>query len=123
MIHYFFYIKAGIRLDADTAFYIVGIGESNKGMRLHAWLEAYAIEHGHMFCRWSQDASEFYFKCIDSIGRNAQLIKAITALDLKKVLRTGCEDPACYYAIMNRHKMMMALNPHYYTYYELSKRR
>lgn len=123
MTHYFLYIKAGAVLNEDTRFYKVGIGESKEGMLIYAWLEAYAAEHGHMFCRWSHDAVEFYSKCIESIGHNAQLIKSIPAADLKKVLRTGCEDPACYEAIMNRHKMMMALDPHYYTYYELSKRR
>lgn len=122
MTHYFLYIKAGVQLDENTHFYKVGIGESDAGMRMHAWIEAYAAEHGHFFCRWSQDATEFYCKCIDSIGHNAQLIQAIPAADLKKVLRTGCEDPECYYAILNRHKMMMAIDPHYYTYYELSKR-
>lgn len=123
MTHYFLYIKAGVQLDADTRFYKVGIGESNAGMRMLSWLEAYAAEHGHMFCRWSHNAVEFYSRCIESIGHNAQLITAITALDLKRALQTGSEDPASYYAIMNRHKMMMAVDPHYYTYYELSKQK
>lgn len=123
MTHYFLYIKAGMILNEDTRFYKVGIGESNQGMRLHAWLEAYAAEHGHMFCRWSQDAAEFYSRCIESIGHNAQLISTITAHDLKRALQTGCEDPGCYEAIMNRHKMMMAIDPHYYTYYQLSCKR
>lgn len=123
MTHYFLYIKAGVLLDENTTFYKVGIGESAVGVRHHAWLEAYAAEHGHMFCRWSQNAVEFYSKCIESIGPNAQLIKSIPAANLKKVLRTGCEDPESYYAILNRHSMMMAIDPHYYTYYELSKRK
>lgn len=123
MTHYFLYIKAGVQLDANTRFYKVGIGESAVGIRHHAWLEAYAAEHGHMFCRWSHDAVEFYSRCIESIGHNAQLITSVSAAVLKKRLQTGSEDPACYYAIMNRHAMMMALDPHYYTYYELSKRR
>lgn len=123
MTHYFLYIKAGVILNEDTRFYKVGIGESEVGVRLHAWLEAYAAEHGHMFCRWSLESAEFYSKCIESIGHNAQLIRAIPGSDLKKELRTGCDDPECYYAILNRHKMMMAIDPHYYAYYELSKRK
>lgn len=122
MTHYFLYIKAGVILNEDTRFYKVGIGESEVGVRLHAWLEAYAAEHGHMFCRWSLKSAEFYSKCIESIGHNAQRIQAVAAADLKKILRTGCEDPECYYAIVNRHKMMMAIDPHYYTYHELSKK-
>ena len=123
MTHYFIYIKAGVLLDANTAFYKVGIGESKQGMRMHAWLESYAAEHGHLFCRWSRESADFYSKCIDSIGHNAQLLQTITAPVLKSVLQTGCEDPSCYEAIMNRHKMMMAIDPHYYTYYQLSKRK
>ena len=123
MTHYFLYIKAGVQLDENTAFYKVGIGESKQGVRLHAWLEAYAAEHGHLFCRWSRESGDFYSRCIDSIGHNAQLIRTITANVLKNVLQTGCEDPACYDAIMNRHKMMMAIDPHYYTYYQLSSKR
>lgn len=122
MTHYFLYIKAGMILNEDTHFYKVAIGESEQSVRLNAWLEAYAAEHGHMFCRWSLDAVEFYSKCVESIGHNARDIQAITAADLKKMLRTGCEDPECYYAIVNRHKMMMAIDPHYYTYHELSKK-
>lgn len=123
MTHYFLYIKAGVQIDENTSFYKVGIGESEAGMQMYDWLEAYAAEHGHMFCRWSLDAVEFYSRCIEYIGHNAQLIKAIPAAQLKKVLRTGCEDPSNYYAIMNRHKMMMAIDPHYYTFHELSKRK
>lgn len=123
MTNYFLYIKAGAVLNEDTRFYKVAIGESAVGIRHHAWLEAYAAEHGHMFCKWSHDAVEFYSKCIESIGHNAQLIMSVPAAQLKKRLQVDGEDPACYYAIMNRHAMMMAIDPHYYTYYELSKRR
>lgn len=122
MTHYFLYIKAGVQIDENTTFYKVGIGESKEGMQMYAWLEAYAAEHGDMFCKWSHDAVEFYTKCIESIGHNAQLIKSIPAADLKRVLRTGCAVLASSYAIQNRHKMMMAIDPHYYTCYELSKK-
>ena len=123
MTQYFLYIKAGVQIDENTAFYKVGIGESNAGIRMLSWLEAYAVEHGHMFFRWAPGCWGFYSKCIVSIGPNAQVITNITARDLKRSLQAGCEDPACYDAIMNRHKMMMAIDPHYYTYYELAKRR
>lgn len=123
MTHYFLYIKAEVLLNENTRFYKVSIGESEAGIRMYSWLEAYASKHGHMFCRWSLDAVEFYSRCIESIGHNAQLISTITALDLKRALQTGCEDPACYEAIMNRHKMMMAIDPHYFTYYQLSRKR
>lgn len=123
MTHYFLYIKAGIQIDANTAFYKVGIGKSDKGLRLRAWLEAYAAEHGHLFCIWSKDSADFYSRCVESIGHGAPLIQEIPGDTLKEVLRTGCEEPECYYALLNRHKMMMAVDPHYYAYYQLSRRK
>lgn len=122
MTRYYLYIKAGVLLDEHTAFYKVACGESQKGDQMNAWLEAYAAEHGHFFVRWSIDTVGFLDQCQMSIGCKAQDIKSIAAADLIKSLKTGCEDPSCYEAIRNRHHMMMQLNPHYYTYYELSKR-
>lgn len=122
MTHYFLYIKAGVQLDAHTRFYKVLIGEGKNGVRQNAWLEAYAAEHGHMFVRLSLDARSFYAKCCMSIGVNVDIIETVTAKQLIETLKTGCEVPACFEAIHNRHKMMMQLDPHYYTYYELSKR-
>lgn len=123
MTHYFLYIKAGVLLDEHTAFYKVACGDGQKGAQMNAWLEAYAAEHGHFFVRWSLDAVEFYERCQISIGPNANDIKSIAAADLIKSLKTGCEDPCCYEAIRNRHHMMMQLNPHYYIFHELSKRK
>lgn len=123
MTHYFLYIKAGAVINEDTRFYKVAVGESAVGIRHQAWLEAFAAEHGHMFCKWSHDAVAFYSRCIESIGPAAQLITQLPAAKLKKTLQAGSEDPACYYAIMNRHAMMMAIDPHYYTYYQLSRRK
>lgn len=123
MTHYFLYIQAGVQLNADTHFYKVGIGESVTGMQFRAWLEAYAAEHGHLFVRWSVEAADFYQKCIDSIGPDAHCIASIPAADLIKSLKTGCDDPACWQALQHRHQLLMKIDPKYYTYHELSKRK
>lgn len=122
MTHYHLYIKAGVQLDADTRFYKVTIGEGKKGHRQSAWLEAYAIEHGHFFVRWSTDAVDFYSKCQECIGKDAFPILALSGHDLIKTLKNGCDDPACWSAIQHRHELLMQIDPHYYTYHELVRR-
>lgn len=123
MTHYFLYIQAGVQLNADTRFYKVALGESAKGHKMNAWLESFAAEHGHLFVRWSADAADFYQKCVESIGPDAHCIAAIPAADLIKSLKTGCDDPACWQALQHRHQLLMAIDPKYYAYHELAKRR
>lgn len=123
MTHYFLYIKAGVQLDADTHFYKVGIGDGRQGQKENAWLEAYALEHGHLFVRWSTEAVDFYSRCRNSIGVDARLLLSLPGRDLIKSLKNGCDDPACWSAILHRHELLMKIDPHYYTYHELSKRK
>lgn len=122
MTHYNLYIQAGLELDSQTRFYKVAIGEGQLGRKQYAWLEAYAIEHGHFFVRWSSGAIQFVMDCRESIGYDAAPVISITGRDLIKSLKNGCEDPAIWQAIQHRHQLMMRINPHYYTYHELSKR-
>lgn len=115
MTHYYLYIAAGIQVDADTRFYKVGVGESEAQNKKRAWLEAYAFEHGHFFVRWSLDAVEFCVKCQESIGRKYPEVLSVMANDLCKILATGCEEPAFYQSSLNRHKLLMQIDPDYYT--------
>lgn len=123
MTHYYLYIKAGVQLDADTRFYKVAIGDGIIGTKTYTWLEAYAAEHGHLFVRWSHDAIEFVEKCRESIGHDAAFLLSLPGRDLIKTLKNGCEDPACWSAIQHRHQLLMKIDPKYYTYHELAKRR
>lgn len=123
MTHYYLYIQSGVQLNTESRFYKVAVGESEKGQKMNAWLEAFAAEHGHYFVRWSHDAADFYSKCVDSIGLDAQSIVAIGAKDLIQSLKNGCEDPACWNAVMSRHRLLMQIDPHYYTYHELARRK
>lgn len=115
MTHYYLYIKAGQTLDTDTHFYKVGIGESEVQRKKMAWLQAYAHEHGHFFVIWSQEAAYFMIKCQKSIGPNAKNVLAIMANDLVRILRDGAQEPTSYQAELNRHHLMMQINPNYYT--------
>ena len=115
MTHYYLYIQAEQELDTRTAFYKVGIGESASQIRKRAWLQAYANEHGHFFVIWSPYAVDFMIKCQKSIGTNAKNVIAIMANDLIKYLRNGAEVPSSYQAELNRHQLLMKIDPGYYT--------
>lgn len=115
MTHYYLYIAAGLQIDTNTRFYKVGIGESEAQNKKRAWLQAYANEHGHFFVRWNCSAVEFCCKCMESIGSSMFQLKAIMANDLCKVLGEGAEEPASYQAELNRHHLLMQIDPDYYT--------
>ena len=122
MTHYYLYIQAGQTLDTDTAFFKVGVGESEAQIKKRAWLQAYAHEHGHFFVIWSPDAVDFMVKCQKSIGPNAKNVIAIMANDLIRILRDGGEIPSSYQAELNRHNVMMQIDPAYYCYNTIRKR-
>lgn len=115
MTHYYLYIKAGQELDTNTDFFKVGIGESDAQIRKRAWLQAYANEHGHFFVIWSPEAVEFMIKCQESIGPNAKNVVAVMANGLVRILRDGAEVPSSYQAELNRHRVLMQIDPRYYT--------
>ena len=123
MTHYYYYIKAGLELDSNTCFYQVAIGEGAEGRRLNAWLEAYAVEHGHFFVLQTVDADNFIWKALQSVDKGLIDIIPIRAKDLQKSLKNGCDDPACWQAVNHRHQLLMQINPHYYTYHELRRKK
>lgn len=122
MTHYYLYIQAGLELNSKTRFYKVAVGEGLQGRKQNAWLEAFAVEHGHFYVRWSTDAVQFAIDCQNSIGADAAPMVSLPGNDLIMTLKNGYEDPACWQAIQHRHQLLMQIDPHYYTYHELSKR-
>lgn len=122
MTLYYLYIKAGVQLDLDTRFYKVAVGEGLQGRKQNAWLEAFAVEHGHFYVRWSTDAVQFAIDCQNSIGADAAPMVSLPGSDLIKSLKNGCEDPACWQAIQHRHELMMRIDPNYYMYYQLGRK-
>lgn len=122
MTHYYLYIEAGHQIDENTRFYRVAIGESAQMLKRKAWLESYALEHGHFFVRWSLDASNFYNDCRLSLEGRARSLEPRTAQALIRQFKTGEEDPASYFANLNRHKMMMQIDPRYYSEHTIHRR-
>lgn len=119
MTHYYLYIESGLQIDHRTRFYKVGVGESAQQVKRRAWLEAYAFEHGHFFVRWSADAAEFVIKCQQSIGVNHPEMLAVYSDDLYRYFSSGGEEPAFYQSALNRHHLLMQIDPEYYCYSHL----
>lgn len=120
MMRMYLYIETGVQLNADTNFYKVAIGEGKAQRKIYAWLESYAIEHGHYFVRWSLDAADFLTKCTESIGPDAKPLHHIIGTVLVRALKNGCEDPATFLANQHRHELLMRIDPKYYMYHHLS---
>ena len=115
MTHYYLYIAAGLTIDSNTSFYKVGVGESEAQNKKRAWLEAYAFEHGHFFVRWSLDAVEFLARCLESVHKDLFDVLTMKADEMVGVLDGSKEEPAFYQAALNRHHLLMQIDPHYYT--------
>lgn len=122
MVHYYIYIECGSTLTDKARFYKVGIGQSELGSKQMAFIESYALEHGHFFVIASFDAWEFVSKCLKSINKNIFDVVPCTAAHLIKHFKVGAELPETYYANLQRHKLMMAIDPAYYTQIQLQKR-
>lgn len=119
MKHYHLYIKAGVQIDENTEFYKVAIGTSEREQKHRAWLESYAMEHGHLFMMWDAAAVDFLDRCISSLAPLERYFIVINAADLRIQLKTGRDDPATYYANLQRHRLLMQIDPNYYTQVQL----
>ena len=115
MTHYYLYIAAGLTIDSNTRFYKVGIGESEAQNKRRAWLESYAYEHGHFFIRWSLEAVEFLARCLESVNKSLFDVLTLKADEMVGVLNGTHEEPTFYQAALNRHHLLMKIDPNYYT--------
>ena len=122
MTHYYLYIEAGHQIDENTRFYRVAIGESTPMLKRKAWLESYALEHGHLFVLWDIDAVKFYDDCKLSLEGRARSLEPRSAHALIQQFKTGEDDPASYFANLNRHKMMMQIDTRYYSEHTIYRR-
>jgi hypothetical protein len=102
---------------------MVGIGESERMRKHHAWLEAYAFEHGHFFVRWTPDAVDFCRKCLASVGLKMDAVRTVKAPDLIKYLGYGEKPPVFVQTAINRHRLLMQIDSNYYFNYTIQERK
>lgn len=67
MRHYYYLIPAGCQLEANTPFYLVGIGNSKQCAADMRFLEESAAHHKWYFHRVCPDADAFIQKLADSL--------------------------------------------------------
>lgn len=115
MTRYYLYVKAGVRIDAGTRFYKVGIGESDQQERVRAWLAAYAAENGHFFVLWSVESAAFFVKCCQSLAEHAPCLVPCNGAQLRRWLQNGDDVSSLMQAELHRHRLLMQIDPNYYT--------
>lgn len=67
MVHYYYLICAGSRVDQDSIFYRVGVGTSCQANRDYLFLTAAAVDKGWYFERVSDVSDEFLRKLAESL--------------------------------------------------------
>lgn len=123
MTHYYLYIMCGATLDEDTRFYKVGIGESSSQSRVYAYLESYAMVHGHFFVLWDNDAVDFLTKCLDSINGTLSQVIIVNGADLVWSFKEKAPAPYSLRGNKQRHDLMKRIDPAYYSMCQIRKRK
>lgn len=122
MTHYYLYIECGTSLDNDSRFYYVTIGESQRETRIYAYLESFALEHGHYFVLRDAAASEFLKRCLDSINGSLSQVRQCSGKDLMEYFKGSAPVPYSLNANRNRHKLLKKIDPTYYAMCQLRKK-
>lgn len=122
MTHIYLYIECGKSLDNDSRFYFVTIGESERETHVYAYLESYALEHGHYFVLRDNDALEFLTRCLISINGNLSQVRQCSGRKLMTHFKMS--EPAPYSLVANqqRHELLKKIDPAYYAMCQLRKK-
>lgn len=123
MTHYYLYISCGTSLDETSRFYKVGIGESSRQSRVYDFLESYALEHGHYFVLWDNDAIGFLLQCLDSVNGTISQVTTISGDELRKAFLTQSPVPYSLNANRQRHDLLKRIDPAYYAVCMLRRRK
>lgn len=123
MTHYYLYISCGTSLNDDARFYKVAIGTSAKETRFHAFLESYAIEHGHFFVLWDSDAIGFLNRCLESVNKTLSQVTTCTGKDLCNYFKGVTGYPYSLTANLQRHDLLKRIDPAYYAICQLRRRK
>lgn len=89
----YYYVSAGAVCDDATRIYVVTLGISAQGKRDHAFLQSYAIQHGHYFEKMSVDSDTFILNLRESLAEFDISTQLIAGRDLVKLLRQGLTVP------------------------------
>ena len=123
MTHFYLYISCGTSLDENSRFYKVGIGESSRQSRVYDFLESYALEHGHYFVLWDNNAIDFLKRCLDSVNGTLSQVTTMSGDELRKAFLTQSPVPYSLKANQQRHDLLKRIDPAYYAVCMLRRRK
>lgn len=122
MTHIYLYIECGASLDEDSRFYFVTIGESHVETRIYAYLESYALEHGHYFVLRDEAALEFLTRCLISINGSLSQVRQCSGRELRNYFMESAPVPYSLVANQQRHDLLKRIDPAYYAICQLRKK-
>ena len=123
MTHYYLYISCGTSLDENSRFYKVAIGSSIQQTRFRAFLESYAIEHGHFFVLWDNDAIDFLNRCLQSVNMSLSQVTFCTGKELCNYFKGIAGSPYSLTSNMQRHDLLRRIDAAYYATCMLRRRK
>ena len=122
MTHIYLYIECGASLDEDSRFYFVTIGESERETHIYAYLESYALEHGHYFVLRDETAIDFLTRCLISINGSLSQIRQCSGRELMDYFKESGPVPYSLTANQQRHELLKKIDPAYYAICQLRKK-
>lgn len=122
MTHIYLYIECGASLDEDANFYFVTIGESPRETSIYAYLESYALEHGHYFVLRDATALEFLTRCLISINGSLSQVRQCSGRELMDYFKESAPVPYSLVANQQRHELLKKIDPAYYAMCQLRKK-
>lgn len=122
MTHIYLYIECGASLDEHAQFYFVTIGESQVETRIYAYLESYALEHGHYFVLRDATALEFLTRCLISINGSLSQVRQCSGNELRSHFMKSAPVPYSLHANQQRHELLKKIDPAYYAMCQLRKK-
>ena len=122
MTHIYLYIECGASLDEDSRFYFVTIGESEQETHICAYLESYALEHGHYFVLRDTYAIDFLTRCLISINGSLSQVRQCSGRELMDYFKESAPVPYSLTANQQRHELLKKIDPVYYAICQLRKK-
>ena len=122
MVHYYYYVSAGVQCDESTRIWKVAVGTSKQCQRDYAFLVAHALQHGHYFEVVSSLSDEFVKRLRHSLAQFNVQLEWLSCRDLCRELRQVTATPCAAGSLASAHRQRKSLNLNYRISSNLSRR-
>lgn len=115
----YLYIECDKVLDCSSRFYKVPIGASKRDDKALLALTAISVDRGHYFHLWDSATSDFYTKCVESLGGGVTNMQCEHSMivtkprDLIKHLKDGTPVDSPLHVERNRDHLLKQLSLNY----------